>query len=135
MSGRILSVKMKPFWRSSAEDYSGVVIPLEEAHLHSHSARIGRCEYEEVPRESHDSDGLLDGDGDDDTGKDRESESQGMLEMSAAEYSVEGLRKEVRRGGKGQWTAYERECLSIWSLRFLAGRDRVWVLIEVRVVT
>jgi hypothetical protein len=29
--------------------------------------------------------------------------------MSAAEYSIDGLRKEVRRGGKGRWTDYERE--------------------------
>ncbi|KAM0287201.1 hypothetical protein ACHAQH_000515 [Verticillium albo-atrum] len=82
----------------SVEDYLGVVVPLEEAHLHSHSARTGRTEFEDPP--SHD----------DEVGespKDRE-ESEGMLEMSAAEYSIEGLRREVR-AGKGDFTDYESE--------------------------
>ncbi|KAM0333184.1 hypothetical protein ACHAQA_001844 [Verticillium albo-atrum] len=82
----------------STDDYIGVVVPLEEAHLHSHSARTGRTEFEEPP--SHD----------DEIGespKDRE-ESEGMLEMSAAEYSIEGLRREVR-AGKGDFTDYETE--------------------------
>ncbi|KAF3809395.1 putative MFS-type transporter PB1E7.08c [Colletotrichum gloeosporioides] len=83
----------------SVHDYLGVVVPLEEAHLHSHSARIGRCEFEERP-------GHEDDDGDDEDGKDQ-GESTGMLEMSAAEYTIEGLRKEVRRGGRGMWTEYE----------------------------
>nr|CBV37364.1 hexose transporter [Colletotrichum graminicola] len=94
----------------SVDDYVGVVVPLVEAHLHSHSARTGKCEFEERP--SQDDDGNGDGDddngddGDDDDVKDQ-TESTGMLEMSAAEYTIEGLRKEVRRGGKGQWTEYE----------------------------
>ncbi|KAF6827074.1 major facilitator superfamily transporter [Colletotrichum musicola] len=83
----------------SVDDYLGVVVPLEEAHLHSHSARIGRCEFEERP-------GREDEDEDDEDGKDQ-GESTGMLEMDAAEYTIEGLRKEVRRGGRGQWTEYE----------------------------
>lgn len=87
----------------SVDDYLGVVVPLEEAHLHSHSARIGRCEFEERP-------GREDDDEDEEDGKDQ-GESTGMLEMDAAEYTIEGLRKEVRRGGRGQWTEYECELL------------------------
>lgn len=83
----------------SVNDYIGVVVPLEEAHLHSHSARTGKCEFEERPSEDEDDDA-------EDDGKDQ-SESAGMLEMSAAEYTIEGLRKEVRRGGQGRWTEYE----------------------------
>lgn len=86
----------------SAEDYAGVLIPLEDAHLYSHSARTGHCEYEEVPDEASDA-------GDDDTAKDRD-DGTGMLLMCAAEYSIEGLRREVRRGRKGRvWTDYECE--------------------------
>ena len=95
----------------SAADYSSVLVPLEEAHLHSHSARVGRCEFEERPPADDDDDdddeeeaGVGGGHG---SRKDRETESQGMLEMSAAEYSIEGLRKEVRRGGRSHWTDYE----------------------------
>ena len=89
----------------SVEDYAGVLIPLEEAHLHSHSARSGHCEYEELPDEASDA-------GQDDAGK-ANDDGTGMLLMSAAEYSIEGLRREVRRGGKGRtWTEYECECLS-----------------------
>ena len=82
----------------SVENYLGVVVPLEEAHLHSHSRRTGKTEFEERPTPDED---------DEDRGKDGE-ESQGMLEMSAAEYSIEGLRKEVRKG-KGDATEYESE--------------------------
>lgn len=54
----------------------------------------------------------MDEDGDaEDQAKDPE-ESQGMLQMSAAEYSIEGLRKEVLKG-KANHTDYEREsCLT-----------------------
>jgi len=86
----------------SVEDFAGVLIPLEDAHLHSHSARSGHSEYEEVPDEASDA-------GEDDSAKDRDS-GTGMLLMSAAEYTIEGLRREVRRGGKGRtWTNYECE--------------------------
>ena len=117
---------MWPTWRiglgrraDTAEDYSGVLIPLSEAHLHSHSARIGRCEFEPASRDG-DRDGGegngnandLDDDADAESegGKDGEQESRGMLEeMEPAEYTIEGLRREVRKGGKGQWTDYECE--------------------------
>ena len=121
MSGRLLAFKMRPIWRigalsrtESADDYAGVLIPLSEAHLHSHSARIGRCEFEALPRnDADDDDDDADADGvndDDGPGKDGERESQGMLEeMDPAEYTIEGLRKEVRRGAKDRWTDYECE--------------------------
>lgn len=89
----------------SVEDYSGVLISLEEAHLHSHSARTGRCEFEDVPDDAESDAGEEDG-----AAKGRDDEVTGMLLMSAAEYSIEGLRREVRRGGKGRtWTDYECE--------------------------
>lgn len=88
---------------ASAEDYSDVLIPLEEAHLHSHSARLGRTEFEEPPGEDSPGQGY----DEDDDGKDGEHEGRGMLEMRAAEYSIEGLRREVRRGEKGQVSDYE----------------------------
>jgi hypothetical protein len=89
----------------SAADYSGVLLSLEEAHLHSHSARTGHTEYEDIS-DAGASDELDGGEG----GKDDDHEGTGMLLMSAAEYSIEGLRREVRRGGKGRvWTDYECE--------------------------
>lgn len=86
----------------TVEDYAGVLVPLQEAHLHSHSARSGKTEFE-----NH-------GDADDEIGEAKdgdESESQGMLMMDAAEYTIEGLRKRMREGRKGQWTEYECELL------------------------
>lgn len=86
-------------WRGlrteSVNNYAGVLISLDEAHLYSHSARCGRTEYEELPGAEENAD----------DGKD--TESQGMLEMSAAEYSIAGLRREVRRGAKGSTSSYE----------------------------
>ncbi|KAH8671033.1 sugar transporter [Xylariales sp. PMI_506] len=87
----------------SVHDYIGVLVPLEEAHLHSHSARCGRCEFEE-PRDGS----LGDGDPEDEGDKDRSNEATGMLLMDAAEYTIEGLRREVRKGEKGRgWSEYE----------------------------
>ncbi|KAK1778999.1 major facilitator superfamily domain-containing protein [Copromyces sp. CBS 386.78] len=89
----------------SVEDYPGVLIPLAEAHLHSHSSRS------RPPSDLDDA--LL---GQDDEGvqhhKDpADDEDTGMLlEMGTEpEYSIEGLRREVRRGNKGgeKWTDYE----------------------------
>jgi hypothetical protein len=93
----------------SIHDYNGVLVPLEEAHLHSHSARSGRCEFEETSTCEED-EGLMRGSEglDDDADKDAENEGTGMLQMSAAEYSIEGLRRQVRKGDKGQTlTEYE----------------------------
>lgn len=122
----------------SVDDYLGVLVPLEQAHLHSHSARIGRCEFEEGPGNEDNDD---DDDGDDGPPtagtKARDSnEGTGMLEMLAAEYSIEGLRREVRKGGKGPWTEYERESFSLLARtrQRLGGRytvaDLSWSEIE-----
>ncbi|KGQ06809.1 putative MFS-type transporter PB1E7.08c [Beauveria bassiana D1-5] len=89
----------------SVDYYAGVLVPLDEAHLHSHSARTGRVEFEARDFELDDDD-----DGQDETGaaKDRgDEEREGMLEMDAAEYSIDGLRKAMRDGRRGQWSEYE----------------------------
>lgn len=89
----------------STSDYAGVLIPLNEAHLHSHSARIGRCEFEERRSNSSSDD---DDEAELEAAKDGEHEGTGMLQMSAAEYTIEGLRREVRKGERGRtWTEYE----------------------------
>lgn len=108
MTGRITAWRWRTL-RWTPADYSSVVIPLDQAHLHSHSARCGRTEYEELPHEE--------GVDDEDDPKDRGEgdEGTGMLPMSAAEYSVEGLRKEVRRGGGGTRSEYESESLLLGS--------------------
>ncbi|KAK5987207.1 MFS siderochrome iron transporter 1 [Cladobotryum mycophilum] len=95
---------MRISWRigsgrtESVDHYAGVLVPLQEAHLYSHSARTGKVEFE-----AHDEDA------DDELGaaKDDDGERQGMLSMNAAEYTIEGLRAEMRRGRRGQWTDYE----------------------------
>lgn len=81
----------------SVDHYAGVLIPLEEAHLHSHSARTGKVEFEARDLDDDDATSAKDGD----------SEREGMLMMDAAEYTIEGLRKEVREGRQGRWTNYE----------------------------
>lgn len=83
----------------SVDDYAGVLIPLEEAHLHSYSARTGKVEFEAR--------GLDEEDEDNGSTKDDEGEREGMLMMDAAEYTIEGLRKEMREGRQGQWSEYE----------------------------
>jgi hypothetical protein len=108
---------MPRFWPGrrveSVDDYSGVVVSLEDAHLHSHSYRSGRTEFEEAPSGeiSDDEDGT----------KAQDHEGTGMLEMNAAEYSIEGLRKEVRRGGKGRKFS-DYECMFL-PLREWRGLD------------
>ncbi|KAI0095447.1 MFS general substrate transporter [Daldinia grandis] len=91
--------------QESVHDYVGVLVPLEEAHLHSHSARCGRSEFEEIRTSS-------DGPVADEPGvglpKDDDNENTGMLQMSAAEYTIDGLRREVREGQRRrQWSEYE----------------------------
>jgi hypothetical protein len=83
----------------SVDDYLSVLIPLDKAHLYSHSAKQGRAgpasrsEHAEV--------------GDADEEKDGENETSGMLHGHAGEYSIEGLRKEMRQGNQGKWTSNE----------------------------
>ncbi|KAI1808110.1 MFS general substrate transporter [Daldinia bambusicola] len=103
-----------PFLRSrrpeSVHDYVGVLVPLEEAHLHSHSARCGRSEFEELGSD----DGVGVGEqseaeaGERPPKNDDDNEHTGMLQMSAAEYTIEGLRREVREGQRRHhWSEYE----------------------------
>ena len=81
----------------SSHDFDRAVIPLEDAHLHSYSARMGNAS----PDPASDAD---------DAGKYVEHEETGMLEMSLSEYSIEGLRREVRKGSRGIPSEYERRC-------------------------
>ncbi|KAI0474394.1 sugar transporter [Xylaria cf. heliscus] len=117
----VVSGTMKRFLRSrfarreSVHDYIGVLVPLEEAHLHSHSARCGKAEFEEDRSGSDDghANAGFDGDEDEETAlgssfKNSDNEGEGMLQMDAAEYTVEGLRRDVRKGEPGRrWTEYE----------------------------
>ncbi|SPO06646.1 related to 4-hydroxybenzoate transporter [Cephalotrichum gorgonifer] len=76
-----------------------VIVPLEDAHLHSYAARTGNTS----PGLSSDIDDV-----EDDAGvKGSEHETTGMLEMSVSEYSIEGLRREVRKGSQGRLSEYE----------------------------
>lgn len=77
-----------------------VIIPLEDAHLHSHAARVGGVQ----PHDSDDDDEDVEGE----PGPKSSHEETGMLEMSVSEYSIEGLRREVRKGSHAQLTDYER---------------------------
>lgn len=102
-----------PSWsfnrQESVHNYSGILVPLEEAHLHSHSARAGKSEFEESPGEDADEDAEAYDGLEADAVKDQENESTGMLQMSAAEYTIDGLRREVRKGG-GRAGHSEYEC-------------------------
>ncbi|KAK0758995.1 hypothetical protein N5P37_008482 [Trichoderma harzianum] len=84
----------------SVNNYEGVLVSLEEAHLHSHSARVGRVEFENQDESAGDDD-------DDDVNSVKDDQGEGMLLMNAAEYTIEGLRAEMRQGKRGQWTDYE----------------------------
>lgn len=111
------------FSETTAIDYSSAVVPLDEAHRHSHSYRL-RPRHESRERRGDGADDDDNDDDDDDDGADKDGdegeEGEGdtaMLVMTdvAAEYSIEGLRREVRRGRRGEdeWTAYESEyCLA-----------------------
>ncbi|KAH8158269.1 hypothetical protein CIB48_g9975 [Xylaria polymorpha] len=149
---------MKRFLRSrfarqeSVHDYIGVLVPLEEAHFHSHSARCGKAEFEEARRGSDDGNGNgdLDEDEDEETAlggsfKNSDNEGQGMLQMDVAEYTIEGLRRDVRKGEPGRrWTEYELKSKLInkaiqdigmgrynWQLFILCGfgwfADNLWM--------
>ncbi|KAI0455872.1 sugar transporter [Xylaria acuta] len=149
---------MKRFLRSrlarqeSVHDYIGVLVPLEDAHLHSHSARCGKAEFEEDRRGSDDgnTNADLDGDEDEETAlgtsyKNSDNEGEGMLQMDAAEYTIEGLRRDVRKGEPGRrWTEYELKSKLInkaiqdigmgrynWQLFILCGfgwfADNLWM--------
>lgn len=119
---------MPSFWRrafrkpESVDDYLGVWIPLDKAHNYSHSGKHGRTDLDEqdyvvdedieARLNEGDEDAALD-DAGHETTKEENSEARGMLRTSAPEYSIEGLRAEMRkgRGGgpHGTWTSYESE--------------------------
>ncbi|KAI1113017.1 sugar transporter [Nemania sp. NC0429] len=138
--------------RESVHDYIGVLVPLEEAHLHSHSARCGKAEFEEDRRSDDDvrANTGLRGDDDEETAlgtafKNGDGEGDGMLQMDAAEYTIEGLRRDVRKGEPGRrWTEYELKSKIInkaiqdigmgsynWQLFILCGfgwfADNLWM--------
>lgn len=103
-------------WRrpETAADYASAVVPLEEAHQHGHSYRLGRRPSRVVGQLDDDASDEEDhsagaGDGRDKDGDDGDDDTGMLLTNSAAaEYSIEGLRREVRRGERGRkWTAYE----------------------------
>ncbi|KAK4153606.1 hypothetical protein C8A00DRAFT_33626 [Chaetomidium leptoderma] len=130
-------------WRraDTAADYASAVVPLDEAHHHSHSYRL---------RPRPDPEGQLDEEAAEEDSaafKDGDDEDTTMLVMSnaAAEYSIEGLRSEVRRGKREEnWTAYEMKSKLInkaiqdigmgrynWQLFVLCGfgwfADNLWM--------
>ena len=117
----------------TVHNYAGVLVPLEEAHLHSYSARLGKTEFEETPGSADDHDyeaGMYEsGSGvgadaaDKDQDQDLDNESTGMLQMSAAEYTIEGLRRDVRKGG-GRAGLSEYECESIAIIFAVPGGRR-----------
>ncbi|KAJ3566569.1 hypothetical protein NPX13_g7087 [Xylaria arbuscula] len=155
--------------RESVHDYIGVLVPLEEAHLHSYSARCGKAEFEERRRGSGDDDndsgdGINDQDAnaagsnynydeDEETAlgtafKSSDHEGEGMLQMDAAEYTIEGLRRDARKGEPGRrWTEYELKSKIInkaiqdigmgtynWQLFVLCGfgwfADNLWMQVS-----
>ena len=92
----------------------GVLVPLEQAHAYSHSSRQGKAEYdapehemEELRSGTKEHEGSGDEEEDEIDGLDEEEE--GMLKKHVSEYSIEGLRAEMRKGSKtGEtWTSYE----------------------------
>jgi hypothetical protein len=93
---------MRVSWRlgsgyvESVDDYLGVLVPLQEAHKYSYSRRSGRTEFETTPEDPEDDVGTKAG----------EDEGESMLQMNAAEYTIEGLRKETRKGRR-RWSDYE----------------------------
>ncbi|KAH6899907.1 major facilitator superfamily domain-containing protein [Thelonectria olida] len=94
---------MRISWRlgsghvESVDDYTGVLVPLDQAHRYTQSAK-SKGKSRAQPDEEDD--------GIEET-KDGDYEMQGMLHAKANEYSIEGLRREMREGRQGQWTTYE----------------------------
>ncbi|WAO89615.1 MFS domain-containing protein [Fusarium falciforme] len=91
---------MRISWRlgsgyvESVDDYIGVLVPLDEAHLFSQVAKSKKSsENEKVEGELDD--------------LEAKEEREGMLGGDPGEYTIEGLRKEMREGRQGRWTTYE----------------------------
>ncbi|KAH8699671.1 major facilitator superfamily domain-containing protein [Ilyonectria robusta] len=95
---------MRISWRlgmghvESVDDYVGVLVPLEQAHLYGQSAKSGK----KARSQTQDDDQL-----DDEETKDGDYEMQGMLQKNVGGYTIEGLRREMREGRQGRWTTYE----------------------------
>ncbi|OAA68506.1 sugar transporter [Niveomyces insectorum RCEF 264] len=110
---------------ASVTDYDGVLVSLEEAHLYSHAARMGRrSEYEHVAGDEDEDEEVVDAvaeppaeededvengerrksgpltaeNGTDDDDDEDASAATAVLPMRACEYSIEGLRRAVRQG-------------------------------------
>ncbi|KAI0389593.1 sugar transporter [Xylariaceae sp. FL0594] len=140
--------------RESVNDYVGVLVPLEEAHLHSHSARCGKAEFERDVDVRPDSDSEEGGEAElgsaykhgHEHGHADHHEGTGMLQMDAAEYTIEGLRRDMRKGERHgrRWTEYELKSKVInkaiqdigmgrynWQLFILCGfgwfADNLWM--------
>ncbi|KAK7415910.1 hypothetical protein QQZ08_012205 [Neonectria magnoliae] len=90
---------MRISWRlgsghvESVDDYVGVLVPLEQAHLYNQSAKKATTR----PQDDDEVEETKDGD----------YEMQGMLQRNTGEYTIESLRREMREGRQGQWTTYE----------------------------
>lgn len=103
---------MRISWRlgmghvESVDDYVGVLVPLEQAHLYGQSAKSGK----KARSQTQDDDQL-----DDEETKDGDYEMQGMLQKNVGGYTIEGLRREMREGRQGRWTTYESELVAIRS--------------------
>ncbi|GAW13009.1 hypothetical protein ANO14919_023850 [Xylariales sp. No.14919] len=142
------------FRRESVNDYVGVLVPLEEAHLHSYSARRRKADAEDQ-HGSGDADANADPDHNEDeeaalgaTFKSSNNEGDAMLQVDAPEYSIDGLRQAVREGEPGRrWTEYELKSKLInkaiqdigmglynWQLFVLCGfgwfADNLWMQVS-----
>ncbi|KAG6139610.1 hypothetical protein E4U34_004896 [Claviceps purpurea] len=96
----------------SVHDYAGVLVPLEEAHLHGISARSDRTRSDSR-RQDRRADDLESAataaaeEEEEEEMKNADSEAEAMLQMEEAEYTIDGLRAEMRQGRQGRWTEYE----------------------------
>lgn len=115
----------------TVDSYLGVLVPLEKAHEYSHSAKEGKTEFEESDyvvdediearlsaADRHDRARTDEIDGLDDGKEYDGNEAQGMLQTDASEYTIEGLRAEMRKGQgggpHGTWTSFESGCPSAY---------------------
>ncbi|KAG6175436.1 hypothetical protein E4U51_000075 [Claviceps purpurea] len=98
----------------SVHDYAGVLVPLEEAHLHGISARSDRTRSDSRRQDRRADDlesaataAAEEEEEEEEEMKNADSEAEAMLQMEEAEYTIDGLRAEMRQGRQGRWTEYE----------------------------